>query len=285
MATRNVEIETISSGVVPSMAISEREVEAWGIWLRAAGRPESTIGLRTYHVRRVMTGVGTDPWSLTTEDLVMFLACTGWAAETRRSYRASLRSFYTWAQATGRRTDSPAALLPPVKVPRRVPRPTPDVFYREALLVADDRQRLMIHLAAICGLRRGEIARVRREDVVPDLIGHSLRVLGKGGHERLVPMPAELARTVLALPVGWVFPSPKAGHLTPHHVGKLVSRCLPEGWTTHTLRHRCATVAYASTRDLRAVQELLGHAKPETTALYTQVPKDAVRAAVMAAAA
>lgn len=53
----------------------------------------------------------------------------------------------------------------------------------------------------------------------------------------------------------------------------------------HTLRHRCATVAYAKTRDLRAVQELLGHAKPETTAIYTAVPDDAVRDAMRAAAA
>lgn len=276
--------QPVSVAVVGFMAISQKEIGAWETWLRAAGRPQSTIGLRTYHVRRVMSEIRTDPWSLTTEQLLTYLAGQGWAAETRRAYRGSLRSFYAWAQATGRRADSPAHLLPPVKVPRRLPRPTPDAYYREALIVADERQRLMIHLAAICGLRRGEIAKARREDVVPDLVGHSLRVLGKGGHERLVPLPRSLARQLQEMPPGWFFPSPAGGHLTPHHVGKLVSRCLPEGWTTHTLRHRCATVAYAAKHDLRAVQELLGHAKPETTAIYTQVPQDAVRDAVLAAA-
>ena len=266
------------------MGVSRGEIDAWARWLRAAGRPESTIGLRTYHVRRVMTEIVTDPWSLTTEQLVDYLSAQGWAAETRRAYRASLRSFYAWAQATGRRVDSPAHLLPTVKVPRRVPRPTPELFYQQAVMAGDQRQRLMIHLAAVCGLRRGEIAQVSREDVQPDMVGHSLRVLGKGGHERMVPLPRLLAVELLEAPAGWLFPSPAGGHLTPHHVGKLVSRCLPEGWTTHTLRHRCATVAYRHARDLRAVQELLGHAKPETTALYTQVPKDAIREAVMAAA-
>lgn len=266
--------------------ITHGELRKWASWLRAAGRPSTTIELRTYHVRRAMTELRSDPWSLTTEDLVTWLASKTWAAETRRSYRASLRAFYDWAQATGRRQDSPAALIPSVKPPRGLLRPTPERVYVEALLEADDRTRLMIQLAAQIGLRRGEIARVRRDDVEDDLVGYALRVVGKGGHERRVPLPADLARQLLEQPAGWLFPSPaRTGHLTPAHVGKLVSRVLPDGWTCHTLRHRCATVAYASTRDLRAVQELLGHAKPETTARYTQVPIDALRAAVAAAAA
>lgn len=81
----------------------------------------------------------------------------------------------------------------------------------------------------------------------------------------------------------WLFPSPQGGHLTAHHLGKVVSRWLPEGYTTHTLRHRAGTVAYARTHDLRAVQELLGHAKPETTAIYTEVAGSAIRAAMEAA--
>lgn len=269
------------------MCISEREITSWATWLRAAGRPATTIGLRTYHVRRVMGEIETDPWSLTTEMLVDYLGAQNWAPETRRSYRASLRSFYKWAQATGRRGDDPAALLPTIKLPRGIPRPTPDAMYREALTKADDRVRLMVQLAAWCGLRRGEIARVRREDVVEDLVGHSLIVKGKGGHERLVPLMPDLARTLLEAPPGWIFPSSArpGAPLTAHHVGKLVSGVLPEGWTCHTLRHRCATVAYEADRDLRAVQELLGHAKPETTARYTRVPLDAIRAAVRAASA
>ena len=101
----------------------------------------------------------------------------------------------------------------------------------------------------------------------------------------MVPLPDWLAARIIACPPGWLFPSPsQPGPLTPAHVGVIVSRLLPDGWTCHTLRHRCATVAYAATRDLRAVQDLLGHAKPETTARYTLVPVDSVRAAMMAAA-
>lgn len=280
------------------MSISEREIVRWAVYLRAAGRPETTIYLRTYQVRRVMREIDKDPWSLTTEDLVEYLGSKLWAAETRRSYRSALRMFYRWAQITGRRLDDPAGLLPEVRLPRSVPRPTPDLIYREALHEATVdprasrlRVRLMVQLAAVAGLRRGEISRVRREDLLPDLVGYSLRVVGKGGHIRMVPLDVapDVVRQILDSPPGWLFPSnhrDRSGQpLSPEYVGKLVSSVLPAGWTCHTLRHRCATVAYAAERDLRAVQDLLGHAKPETTARYTQVPMDAVRRAVAAAAA
>lgn len=85
-------------------------------------------------------------------------------------------------------------------------------------------------------------------------------------------------------PAGWVFPGQVGGHLSPAWVGKLVGRRLPAGLGTHTLRHRFASAAYAGTRDLAAVQDLLGHAKPETTRLYVQLPRDAMRQALAAAA-
>jgi site-specific recombinase XerD len=62
-----------------------------------------------------------------------------------------------------------------------------------------------------------------------------------------------------------------------------MSATLPDGITAHQLRHRFATAAYAHQRDLRAVQELLGHASPATTARYTAVPDRAKFDAVMAA--
>lgn len=274
-------------------------IYAWADYLRAAGRPATTVGQRIYHLTRLADDVGGLPSTLLFEQLAEWMATRGWKPNTLRSYRGSFRAFYSFALAVGIVTRSPAHLLPPVNVPRGAPRPTPETIYRQALLDADERSALMVQLAAHCGLRRAEIAGLRRADVVQDLDGGwSVRVRGKGGHVRLVPLPGDLPRALVEWgtpderSTGWVFPGRCGGHgpvsgkpLTPAHVGKLVSGLLPEGWTCHTLRHRCATVAYASTRDLRAVQELLGHAKPETTALYTRVPFNTVRAAVAAAAA
>lgn len=254
----------------------------WVSWMRAAGAPETTIALRRYYLTRL---AGTHPGllGLTAGTLTAWMATAGWAPNTRKSARSALRCFYGWAVLAGLLEVSPAESLPVVRVPRAKAKPTPEASYRAALVAADDRARLIIMLAGRCGLRRGEVARVRREDVEPDLTGWSLRVVGKGGHVRVVPLPDDLAEQLLASGPGWVFPSPRGGHLTPHHVAKLARTYLPAGM--HTLRHRCASTAYAATRDLRAVQELLGHTRPETTAGYVRLPDDAVRAAMRAAAA
>lgn len=251
--------------------------------MQAAGVPATTEQMRRYHVLRAGRALGGTPAGVDLDALVEWFASQEWAPNTRRAYRASLRAFYGWAMATGLASHSPAHLLPPVPIPRAKPRPTPEKVFRLAMRSADARVRVAIMLAGICGLRRTEVAQARREDVEDDLVGQSLRVKGKGGHVRLVPLPDELASVIRAAPPGWLFPSPHGGHLTPHHLGKLVSAALGDGLTMHTLRHRCGTVTYGATKDLRAVQELLGHAKPETTAIYTEVPTSAIRAAVEAA--
>lgn len=260
-------------------------LEKWGDYLTAAGRPATTRTLRLYHLSRLAADYPAGPASVDVDELVTWLASHDWAPNTRRSYRASLRAYWAWANATGRQNTSPAALLPVVTIPRSQPRPTPEIAYRTALIRADERARLAIRLAGQCGLRRGEIARLRGEDLEQDLLGWSLRIAGKGGHVRMVPVEDDLASRIRERGPGWIFPSSHGGHLTPHHLGRIVSAHLPGNLTTHTLRHRCGTVAYAATKDLLAVQELLGHAKPETTRLYTAIPRDDVRAAMRAAAA
>ena len=141
----------------------------------------------------------------------------------------------------------------------------------------------MVHLAARAGLRRGEIARVQRDDVTRDLVGWSLLVHGKGGRERLVPLVGDLAVMLRERPDGFIFPGDDGGHLSAPRVGELVSEVLPSGWTCHTLRHYFATNAYRATHDLLVVQRLLGHAKPETTAGYVGLGPD-LRAGVAWAA-
>lgn len=257
--------------------------------MRAAGRSPNTIALRVGHVRKILRDLRTDDLAtVSTEDLVELFARQRWKANTRRSYRASMRVFFEWAQAAGLVESSPAALVPTTKLPRSKPHPVPEKVYRTALATTTDKPlRIGIQLGGQCGLRRSEIARVCREDVQPDLVGFSLRVLGKGGHERMVPLPDGLAGQLLARPPGWLFPSSRrpGQPVTAGALGKWISEILGGGHTTHSLRHRCATVAlHRNGGDLRAVQELLGHAKPETTAIYTLIPDSAIRAAMEAAA-
>ncbi|WP_407826451.1 tyrosine-type recombinase/integrase [Schaalia hyovaginalis] len=207
-----------------------------------------------------------------------------WAPETRHSYYVSIRSFFTWWTAGV--AEDPSRVLPHVRRPRGAPRPVPTSVLEEALRRSSGRDRLILCLAALSGLRAGEIARVCADDLVDDLGGRSLVVRGKGGVVRLVPLSAWLAAEVeraCARGGGWAFPSKYGGHLSPAHVSKLGATALPSPWTLHTLRHRFATTAYRAQRDLLAVQRLLGHASVETTQRYAEPPNDALRRAVEAA--
>lgn len=252
----------------------------WSAYMRASNLSEQTIKLRCYHVERVARALGVAPDRVTADQLTRWLADQDWKPNTRASYRASLRSFYRWAvhaKGTGI-TYSPAHELPQVRVPRGKPRPTPEPAYRWALRVADDRARMAVLLGGVLGMRRGEIARARRDWLEEAIGGHVLRITGKGGHERVIPVPDTIARLILSRPEGYLFPSQQGGHLTPAHLGKLVKAAL-DGHTTHTLRHRAGTQSYANGgRDLRATQEFLGHAKPETTAIYVGADLTGVRA-------
>lgn len=260
----------------------ESEVQAWTVALRAAGRARTTIRTRTDHVLRVGRALGGDPWAVTETELLEHVGGQSWARETRRSVRASLRSFYSWGLQSGRTSRNVAEVLPAVTPSPPRPRPAPEHAYRAALAVADERTRLILRLAAEVGLRRAEVAVIHSRDLLEDLMGSSLLVHGKGQRERVVPLPNHLALELRRVQ-GYVFPGDDEGHLSPRWVGKLAVNVLPEGWTLHTLRHRFATRAYAVERDLLAVQQLLGHSTPVTTQRYVALDADRLRAAMTGA--
>lgn len=272
----------MEDGIVPPAAW-RCEIDSWAASLRAAARPSTTIGLRTYHIRRVGRGLGGCPWSVTGDELVAWVAAHDWSRESRRSFRSSARSFWAWGVESGRTDVDPALALPAVKPAEPRPRPAPESAVRAALMAADERVTLMIRLGAEVGMRRAEVAQVHARDIVDDLLGWSLVVHGKGGRERVVPLPDGLAATLRrACGNGYAFPGNVDGHLSSAYVGRLVSRALPEGVTMHQLRHRFATLAHSVNRDMFEVQELLGHVSPETTRRYVVVERASLRATVNA---
>lgn len=260
------------------------ELLSYSDWMRAAGRPSSTLYLRGYHLRRLAIGARASPLDVTYDQLVEHLAAATWSSATRRSVQGTMRSFFGWLHASGRRADNPAALLPPVGAPHGRPRPAPESAVAIGLSLTDARVKLMVELASGAGLRCCEIAVVSTEHLVEDDDGWSLRVYGKGGKVRMVPLSDSLGAALRQAPAGYLFPGQIAGHLSAAYVSKLISRALPGDWTAHTLRHRFASRAYSADGDIRAVQELLGHASVVTTQIYTKVPDGALRRAVTAAA-
>lgn len=233
------------------------------------------------------------PDAVTVDDLMAwFGANPHWAPEYRRSLRSGLRGFFGWAHKRGRLSCDPAAELPPFVSGVTAPRPADESAYREALSHADLRLTLILRLAAEAGLRRAEVAQVHTRDLSHGPDGAQLLIHGKGRKERVVPIPDDLAALISlgaeghtpgAPSTGWLFPSRKGGHLIPKSVGVLCRDALPGIWSMHNLRHRFATRAYRGSRDIRAVQELLGHSSVATTQRYTAVDDNAMRAAMMAA--
>lgn len=232
--------------------------------MRAGNLSPETIKLRRSHVQRMVRELSTPVGQLTTDQVTDWLASHDWAPATRRSYRASVVSFLRYAG----RADI-ADELPNARVPRALPRPAGDEVIRTALRKADARVQLMIELMAYGGLRRGEVCKVKAND----LTGHWLTVTGKGGHTRAVPLPPHLCHRIRGH-AGYLFPGAINGHLSARRVGELVGEVLPRGVTAHALRHRYATTVYGSSHDIRAVQGLLGHAKLDTTMIYVQVANE-----------
>lgn len=244
--------------------------------LRARGCRRETISLRSYHAERAIKALG-NPNTWTVKRVEEYLANPAWSPSTRRSAHASLKAL----MRTVEEVDGAGVLdnIAAPRVPRGVPRPLGDDVIRDALAKADARTALMVELMAYGGLRRGEVAGVRAEHVS----GQWLRVTGKGGHTRMVPLPPHLARRVQAAGPGWVFPGQINGHLSARRVGELIRECLPDGMTPHQLRHRYATSVYRTSGDIRAVQELLGHARLDTTMIYTAVDSQVTASAAAGA--
>lgn len=251
---------------------------AWAQYLAAGGRSPRTTRMRAY-ILRLLAEQCADPWAVTPEVVLQFMAEPGLSQEGRKARRGAVSAFYRWAVAADHVAKDPAGALPRVSVAPGVPRPCPvEVFEAARRRAGESGERLMLDLGWLAGLRRAEIAGVHSQDLEGDL----LRVRGKGGRVRMVPLHPSLRAALSALPPGWAFPSADGGHLSPDHVGGLIAALLGPGWGAHSLRHGAATRWYAATGDILAVSRLLGHSKPETSSIYASVPGDMLRAAVRA---
>lgn len=253
--------------------------------LRAGGASNATIKTRRYYLNRISQSV--DLLTATVQDLERFMSAHDWANETARSVRSTLTTFYAWLYDTEQIADNPAAKLPTIREKPARPHPLPESEYVKLLQIIPDRWRLAVRLAGEAGLRRAEIARVSRNDIFQDLLGWTILVHGKGGKERVVPLNSSLA---LELRVHfrrnfWLYPArSSSGHITEDYLAKRVRAYLPPRWSMHSLRHRFATIAYANTYDIRAVQELLGHSNLNTTQRYVALQNDRLRAVAVSAA-
>lgn len=276
----------------PGQGVSSAELlDRWVMAMRAAGNAERTYVERRRLLERVARHTGQQPAEFTADALAEYLAGLHSAA-TRSTYWGGLRAWFVWlVDVEELRADNPMRKLRRPKVPRRRPRPVTDDQLQRVLAAANRRRtRTWVLLATYQGLRVHEIAKVRGEDV--DLVGGTLRVLGKGGTDEELPLHPLVAAEAEHYPRrGWWFPSyEKYGRGGEHVLANTVSQIIGNAFrragvqcSAHQLRHWFGTnTLRAAGGNLRVAQELLRHASIATTALYTQVDDSERRAAIMA---
>lgn len=245
-------------------------------WLTSTSRLDSTIALRMRHVQALESVI--DLRTVTTVQLEAVLAqYRDHAPETRKSLLSSWRVFFGWAQKRGIRADDPTDDIESIRTPVRMPRIAPDDDISRALHRCTDHERAMILLARYGCLRLAELTSLHSSARHDDMIVFR----GKGDKERVVylnePLFAALATLERMQGHGYYFPGLRTPHMHPQSVNKIITRIT--GWNPHSLRHAGATAAWRATGDLRAVQEMLGHASLQTTQRYLHLDDMARRRA------
>lgn len=264
------------------------DLRRFAVWCTARGvdRP-AAVDLRT--VRRytqTLTESGAAPSSVTRA-----------LAALRAAFRALVRA--------GVVEGNPAELAPGPRKPQRLPRvvkPTEAARLLDEIPADQDplalRDRVMLEIAYGSGLRAAELVRLDVTDI--DLEGRQLRVTGKGEKTRTLPLgdpAADAVRRYLARGRSVLTDAPTEG---PAETALLVSRRgrrlstsdvrrrmqiwvraanLPGDLHPHALRHSFATHLLDGGADLRAIQELLGHARLSTTQVYTRVESSRLKSA------
>jgi integrase/recombinase XerC len=235
---------------------------------------------------RGLVGVGADTvrhWLRTVD---------GTAERTSIARRlAAVRAFFRFCTRTKRITHDPTLGILTPKVRRSLPThlSLDDVDRLLAVAHGDSllglRDRAMLELLYSSGLRVSELTGLDWERL--DSESASVRVLGKGRKERVVPVGRPALRALasyraacvaagLATSHGPVFRNYAGGRLSARSVARLMARYVtasasPAKATPHALRHTFATHLLGAGADLRAIQELLGHASLSTTQRYTHV--------------
>jgi integrase/recombinase XerC len=204
-----------------------------------------------------------------------------------------LRGFFRFLDRRGYAKNDALSVLRGPRLPRAVPKPlsigdaaatldAADFGQGEAWIAA--RDAAILTLLYGCGLRLGEaLDLTRRQAPLPGLA--ALTITGKGDKQRLVPLLPVVGETVEAYlaacpyrldPDGPLFVGQRGGQLNPRLVQRLMQQLrlslgLPDTATPHALRHSFATHLLGGGGDLRAIQELLGHASLSTTQRYTEI--------------
>jgi integrase/recombinase XerD len=248
---------------------------------------------------------GVDPLSVKLEDLEHFaamLADHGISAKSQARILSGVRSFYRYLVLDGYLDVDPTELLESPHLPQHLPEylstEEVDALENSIDLTSNEghRNRAIIEVFFSCGLRVSELTNLKLSDLF--LSQGFIRVNGKGGKQRLVPISERAIhelelwfddRRQMEIKPGeedYVFLNRRGHHLTRTMILIMVKRQaeaagIKKTISPHTLRHSFATALLKGGADLRIIQELLGHADLGTTEIYTHMDDESLRQEIL----
>jgi site-specific recombinase XerD len=285
----------------PAEASWADSVSGFDDWQRARGMGEKTRRAYGVDLRQLAGWAGgreLRPGDVTHRDLRRFAAVlgeNGAAKSTVARKLAAIRTFYRHLVERGDLESNPADLVSSPKKDSYLPRVLKSGEVAQLLeripasSPLDLRDRAMFELAYAAGLRAEELTTL--DTTSPDPDAEQVRVEGKGGRTRVVPVGEHawraldryLARGRPALDSGdseALFLSKSGRRLSTSDVRRRLNlQARSVGLSPHTLRHSFATHLLEGGADLRSIQELLGHASISTTQTYTRVESKRLRMA------
>ncbi len=236
------------------------------------------------------------------------LSEAGMAPSTSARRLSTLRQFFRFLYAERLRTDDPTAGMDNPRQGKRIPKflseaEVDDLLGAARMRTGSDGLRLaaLLEILYATGLRVSELVGLPLSALSRD--GRLLVVLGKGDKERMVPLSEPAIDAIEAYKIvrdtfipkknpppsvqRWLFPSrAAAGHLTRARLAQLLKEVAikagiqPHRVSPHVLRHSFASHLLANGADLRALQQMLGHADIATTQIYTHILDDRLKALV-----
>lgn len=238
------------------------------------------------------------------------LAACGVSATSRARKISSVRAFFHWAQVNGVVVENPVENVEMPKIPHKEPKVMADdevsrvIQYAMTHKISDDananfRDLSIIMLLFSSGIRRSELTEIKLSDV--NLKESSILIHGKGNKERWVYFNARTEAILSeyvhshrkflrnAKDSEYLFVSndrnSKSEKLSAWAINDIVNRCFDlagvKGYTVHSTRKFFATKVYNETRDIFAVQNLLGHSNPQTTMRYVAANEKMKKEAAM----
>lgn len=272
-----------------AMILSPESIDKFRSWLCARGRSENTAKAYSTDLRMFLKAAITEEGNpIVLQEEYEDLAA-GWltlerkkvAVKTTGRRLTSIRAFAKWA-GWGEVLSDYDAPTPAKSVPHPLPEGMEGVK-RLISVASNDNQRSLIVLCGMVGCRIAEALAVKPMHF--DLQRRDLLILGKGDKQRIVPV-SQQAWDYLQTPVVQAFANgTTVVDLHDRHARKIVTSLgvragLQRSISSHDLRATFGTHVYDKTKDIRLVQELLGHASSATTELYVGVTQTALREAV-----